>query len=404
MSADGRKVALGIDSDNLSTPSASVTILDLRTGRQRRLRADLPSEWIRTIAFTPDGERIAAGTTDTVHVWDVASGQIAETDNPQTGRRLETTVDPRGATVLAGSQDGSVAVFDLSGTRRLGRFFSWNTPEQGCDGPPCQVISPQDIMATDQADGTIALVDLHTLRLTRTLPAREGAIANAIALAPGGRTLVAGGTNRRIVFWDIRTARVTRTLRFGDPVWRTAVSPDGTLLAVQTQANRGANGRVRWFGSAAEGAPIHALSHGCDGVEFTPDGRELVALGDSAFGSTLAAWSTRTGKQLFRRTTDPEAAWAFDLSPHSHLVGVGTANGKLLLLDTRTGKQTGAIPVAAGAIIQVAFSPDGNTFAVGSTDATSSLWDLRSRKRLGNPFPPYPGTSRAWRSSRTGDC
>ena len=89
VSADGHQVALGIDSSSFSTPSASVTILDLRTGRQRRLRADLPSEWIRTIAFTPDGARIVAGTTDTVHVWDVASGQIAETDNPQTGRRLE---------------------------------------------------------------------------------------------------------------------------------------------------------------------------------------------------------------------------------------------------------------------------------------------------------------------------
>ena len=195
MSADGRKVALGIDSDNLSTPSASVTILDLRTGRQRRLRADLPSEWIRTIAFTPDGERIAAGTTDTVHVWDVASGQIAETDNPQTGRRLETTVDPRGATVLAGSQDGSVAVFDLSGTRRLGRFFSWNTPEQGCDGPPCQVISPQDIMATDQADGTIALVDLHTLRLARTFPrVRVRSPTRSRLLLVAGRSSPAGPT------------------------------------------------------------------------------------------------------------------------------------------------------------------------------------------------------------------
>ena len=393
VSAGGHQVALGIDSSSFSTPSASVTILDLRTGRQRRLRADLPSEWIRTIAFTPDGARIVAGTTDTVHVWDVASGQIAETDNPQTGRRLETTVDPRGATVLAGSQDGSVAVFDLSGTRRLGRFFSWNTPELSCDGPPCQVINPQDIMATDQADGTIALVDLHTLRLTRTLPAREGAIAQAIAFAPGGRTLVAGGTNRRVVFWDIRTGRVTRTLRFGDPVWRTAVSPDGKLLAVETQANPGANNRVEVVRiSTGQVVLSHALSYGSNGVEFTPDGSELVALGNSAFGSTLVAWSTRTGTQLFRRTTDPEAAYAFDLSPHSHLVGVGTADGKLLLLDTRTGKQTGAIPVAAGGIIQVAFSPDGNTFAVGSTDATSSLWDLRSRKRLGNPFPPYPGT------------
>ena len=50
----------------------------------------------------PTASESSPAPSDTVHVWDVASGQIAETDNPQTGRRLETTVDPRGATVLAG--------------------------------------------------------------------------------------------------------------------------------------------------------------------------------------------------------------------------------------------------------------------------------------------------------------
>ena len=65
----------------------------------------------------------------------------------------------------------------------------------------------------------------------------------------------------------------------------------------------------------------------------------------------------------------------------------------MLLLDPRTGREDGApIQVAAGHTSFLTFSPDGSMFAVGSWDGTASLWDLRSRKRLGNPFPPYPGT------------
>src|SRR5205085_1306041 len=98
-------------------------------------------------------------------------------------------------------------------------------------------VNKQDLMATDQADGTSALVDLHTLRLVRTLPARNGTTANALSFLPGGGTLVTGGTNKQVSFWDLTTGRITRTLRFRDPVWWTAVSPDGKLLAVQTQAD-----------------------------------------------------------------------------------------------------------------------------------------------------------------------
>ena len=46
------------------------------------------------------------------------------------------TLDPSGATVIVGGQDGSVTVFDLAGRRQLGRFFSWNRPDQGCPTRP----------------------------------------------------------------------------------------------------------------------------------------------------------------------------------------------------------------------------------------------------------------------------
>ncbi len=392
ISSDGRRVALGVNSPTLANPSARVVIVDLRTGGQRTLSADLPGWWIRSIGFTSDDLRIVGAAMDGVHVWNVASGGIAETYTGQPGRRSVMTLDQRAATAIVGDQDGSIEVFDVSGVRRLGRFFSWNRPEQSCYDSPCIVVNRQDLMATDQGDGTIALVDLRTLRLTKTLPARDGAIANAVSFAADGRTLITGGSNGHVTFWDMSTDRVKRTLRFADPVWWSAVSPDGKLLAVQTQAASSSDTHVETV-QLATGKVLqtHLVPHGYAGLRFSPNGRELVALGCCASGSTLVAWDTRTATELFRRSTGVQAT-TFGLTPDSRVLGVGTADGNVLLLDPRTGEPTAPpMQVAAGHIIDVAFSPDGATVAISANDGTASLWDLRSRKRLGNPIPPLPG-------------
>ena len=247
-------------------------------------------------------------------------------------------------------------------------------------------------MATDQGDGTVAIVDLHTLRLTRTLPARGGAIANALSFMPGGRTLVTGGVNGRVTFWNVGTGSVTRTLRFSDPVYLSAISPDGSVLAVQTQADKSPDTHVE-MRSVATGKVLlnRVVPHGYAGLEFTRDGRELVALGCCASGSTLVAWDAHTGAELWRRSAGANAT-SFDVTPDSRLIGIGTADGKVLLLDSRTGDRTARRSAFRRATSPVSRSPPtAGTFAASSNDGTASLWDLRSRKRLGNPFPPYPG-------------
>jgi WD40 repeat protein len=391
---DGRTVALGQNSPNPADQSASVVLLDLRTGSHRALLENLPGNWIRSLDFTPDSSEIAGAATDGLHVWSVASGKIVETYMAQAGAHSLSAIDPNTDMLISGQQDGSLTAFDLSGTRRLGRAFRWNTPEQSCPASPCMAINQQSsLMATDQADGTIAVVDLRTLRW-RTLPARDGSIAAAISFMPDGRTLVTGGVNRDVSFWDVNSGRVTRTVRFAQPVWWTAASPNGRLLAVQTGPPDGSDNRVEVV-RIATGAVLgsHALPYGSSGVEFTHDGRELVALGCCWVGSgtALVAWDVRTGRQLFD-LGDLNAS-AFDIAPGSELLGVGTASGQLLILDPRTGRPTAApMQVTTGEITNVSFSRDGRSYAVGANDGTASVWDVRSGTRVGNPFGPYPAT------------
>src|SRR5207248_7541214 len=194
VSADGRTVAVAVNSPDINTASSRIAVINLTTGRYRFLSAGISSAWIRSLAMTPDGKGVIGATIHgDAYVWDAASGSISYTIAAPVGAIGTAAVDPAGRTLLVGSRDGSVTAYDLSGARRLGRAFQWNTPDQSCLAAPCFVVNRQSsLMAADQADGSVALIDLHTLRVDATLPARNGPYAPAIAFFPDGRTLVTG--------------------------------------------------------------------------------------------------------------------------------------------------------------------------------------------------------------------
>jgi WD40 repeat protein len=325
-------------------------------------------------------------------VWDTASGSISYTIAAPVGAVGTAAVDPAVRTLLVGSRDGSVTAFDLSGSRRLGRAFQWGPPSQSCLAAPCFVVNRQsDLMATDQGDGSVALIDLRTLRLAAMLPARNGPFAPAIAFFPDGRTLLTGGVAGHLTVWDTRSHRVLRTLNIGAPVMGADVSPDGRLIAAQTQP-QGSTGSVVQVRPASGGKPLWSgrLQDGGSGVYFSPDGRTVSALGCCTAFSTVESWDARSGRLLFRRRLSNHAT-AIAFSSDSRLLAVGTENGQALLWKARRGV-TAAPPlhVATASIAAMSFSPDAKQLAVSSTDESTTLWNLASRKQVGDSFPSRP--------------
>ena len=57
------------------------------------------------------------------------------------------------------------------------------------------------------------------------------------------------------------------------------------------------------------------------------------------------------------------------------------------------------VDVPEGGMYAVDFSPDGNTLASASDDQTVILWDVASRKPLGEPFVAGPGR---WMGAKVG--
>jgi WD40 repeat protein len=385
LAPDGRRLALALNSPDAGHPTSAIAILDLHNGRHTMLAGALPDEWILALAFTPDGKQIVGPAFNGTHVWDVGAGSIAETypGTQRNGNNPGVVIDRRGL-VLVVAGGGNIGVWDPNGSRRLARRLP-----SGC----CAVFDARGTtMATSNLDGSFQLKDLRSVGLTQRLPADDGAVAAALGFTPDGRRLVTGGSNRTVTIWDLATRSVVRRLRYAEPVWAGAVSPDGNLVAVQRQSDGSQESRVE-VRDLTSGRMLYtrAVRFGLGTVAFSRGGRELVASGCCNGGSTVTAWDAHTGARLFDRAP-PVLATAFATAPVAQTLVIGTQDGRMMLWDARTGRQRGpATKVAGTPVVQVALSPDGHLIAAAARDGTTTLWDARSRKRIGDKFPVAPG-------------
>jgi len=108
---------LAFDAGNrLVTGSATgeVALWDVKSGR-RLLQLRQFGEPIEAVAFSPDGEFVAAGSRDgAMHVWRSRSGVRRGQLNPRRSKILAIEFDPASRKLLAANADGTVVVADAA--------------------------------------------------------------------------------------------------------------------------------------------------------------------------------------------------------------------------------------------------------------------------------------------------
>ena len=98
-------------------------------------------------------------------VWDVARGEISEELSGHRGEVWGLAVSPDGRTLYSGAYDGQAILWDLSGDRRLLRYFPVDPPFRVPDTPRGLAPSPDgETLALTHSDGAVDLIDTRTLR------------------------------------------------------------------------------------------------------------------------------------------------------------------------------------------------------------------------------------------------
>lgn len=187
--ADGAVIAVACGDP--ATPSGNLIHVMDRSGKPR-FRVPAGVGGVSAMAFSPDGERLAAAAYDAdVRVWDVPTGTLKHVIE-------ELTVAMFG---VAYSPDGKY-------------------------------------LATAGADRTIYLWETRSWKLARKITGQPETI-QTIRFSPDGTMLVTGGMNERnfnapakVILWDFASGRKIHTWTAEHAVQGLSFSPDGRQVAI----------------------------------------------------------------------------------------------------------------------------------------------------------------------------
>ena len=289
VSPDGRQaVTGGLVRSGLS--NAPVYVWDLTTGRLNREFTGQPSV-VFSVAWHPDGERIASASWDDGHkghavkVWDTQTGQTAYVLRKE-GETFAVVFSPDGRHLVTGGADRVVSVWDAATSREVSTLGAHDRQIRGLafsrDGRR---------LASASSEGTVKIWD--AARLTEpqeplvVLHARTAWEILNIAFSPDSNRLVTGGAEHTVKVWDLSTGREVLSLSgHSGEVCSASFSPDPEGRWI---ASAGEDSTVKVWDSQTGTLLRNFRGHTglVTGVAFTPDGGRLLS---ASRDGTVRVW------------------------------------------------------------------------------------------------------------------
>lgn len=240
-----------------------------------------------------------------------------------TGRGAERIVDVGGQPIeVAVSPDGRFAAVTLAFTKEPGLAIvdlrSGSVHKRVAVGPaPFGVAftagGKRLLVSGGEQEGTLHV--LETAGFTSIRVVTIGLVPRAVIAARGGaHAWIALNAEERVVRVDLRSGRITRTLRTPQLPDRLAQSPDGKRLLVLHGGPDAS--RISEIEIASGRVHQHTVGRLPSGVGWTPRGRRLVALGGAgqvvALGKPRRKVRGQVGAQPRGLAVAGERAWTVD--------------------------------------------------------------------------------------------
>ena len=361
--------------------------------------------WVLAVAFSPDGTRLASGSTDTtVRLWDTTGDRDSMTLQKHTGPTNVLAFSPDGKMLASGSTDKTVQLWDTTTGDPLATLTGH------INGIAALAFSPDGrTLVSGSTDGTIRFWDVEAgTPLDERITGHTQSM-KTVAFFRDSSTLASVAFNGEITFWDVETAQKSTVQDIGHRDWYSAVafSPDGTKLVSEA-----ADGTIVFSGfptgfsttkpdnlirltDVSTGDELATLPRGSGKLIFSPDDRTKTVAAITGLGN-IRLWNTETGDELVIPVLDDDLPLGFHpnlptvlalaFSPDGRWLVSGTTEGHIRMWDVATGE---ALAVFAepteqknlGHISAVAFSPDRALLAAG-THTQLHLWDVRTGHKI----------------------
>lgn len=326
-------------------------------GVRERNRIVVGEGEVRSVSFSPDGQNLASGNSNSkLVIWHQNGSRQASIDTKQKSIN-QVAFSPTGEIIATAGADGTLKLWQPNG--KLDKIINAHQGAmEGIDFNPDGAM-----LATVGADGTLKLWDRQG-KLEKTIHADSGSLF-AVTYSPEGEVIATGGADGTVKIWNLQGELQQTITGYQRAVVSISFSPDMNILAASSE-----DGTMKFW--SKDGTLLHnmAQENVIHDIRFTPDGRTLISVGGD---TTVKLWNSDYSlRNTFTGHTDGVLELA--LSPDGNLIASASADGtiKLWQLNSSLFK---TLQLHDADVYAAAFSPDSRMIATASGDKTVKLWN-----------------------------
>ncbi|GLZ76326.1 hypothetical protein Afil01_11330 [Actinorhabdospora filicis] len=308
---------------------------------------------ITSLAWSPDGLHVATGHADgRVETWRVPAFRRHDAQSAHTGA----------VTALAWSPDGR-QLYSAGSDRRVLEWQSWTLsagrtiPTLVKDVRSLLYATDSRILVTCGGPGV-----LHAWNLDENRPCWEGTAGpqwiNTASWSPDGRYALTGASDGELRVWDLSTGLTARSNRAEGSILATDWSRDGERIITGSD-----NGETLLWDRDLSIRPSFNRGAWVWATRWSPDGTHFATGGDDQL---VRVW-TRAHHEPVRRWRVPGRIRALAWSPDSHNLIIGDATGGLACRHVRDGGLSWRVAGEGNAITALCVSAAGIILITGDS-------------------------------------